>query len=147
MKSLLLTAFYSLGWILFLVLIASSYLIEKYSSTKHKFVPIQWKQQQSVFDGIIACTLSNGELQKRVDKLKVEVFSNRINLEETSNGYIYYFEDKDSMTNKLMELIIFEKGCCPFFKFDLSILPFNKGLALQISGNTDVKEFLTEFNS
>jgi hypothetical protein len=49
------------------------------------------------------------------------------------------------MAENLTELMLKEKACCPFFKFDLSILPFNKGIALKISGSKAVKEMLVSF--
>jgi len=38
-----------------------------------------------------------------------------------------------------------EKNCCSFFKFDISILPFEKGIAFQVSGSKGVKEMLVDF--
>ena len=62
---------------------------------------------------------------------------------ELEEGYIYYFEDEGDLAIKILEFIGKEKQCCPFFKFDFSVLPFKKGLALQISGSEGVKEFLS----
>jgi len=81
---------------------------------------------------------------KQQELIKETIFPYVKNRVEFSNGFTYYFEDKNEMLEKLIELIRVEKECCSFFRFDLSILPFNQGLALQISGMDGVKDFILE---
>ncbi len=59
-------------------------------------------------------------------------------------AYVFYFEDDPDLLLHLMEFVQKEKDCCPFFKFDLSILPFEQGLALQISGSAAAMEMMKE---
>ena len=99
-----------------------------------------------VFDGALSCSLTSQELQDRIALLRAEIFPNLTRKVELEEGYIFYFQDTGDMADKILELIGKEKQCCPFFKFDFSILPFKKGLALQISGSKEVKEFLRDMD-
>ena len=133
-----------LGWILLTVFLGSGYIMNKFKSGEQTaFTPITWAEHLSVFEGALSCSLTSAELQDRIAQLKEEIFPNVTQKVELEEGYIYYFEDKGDLAIKILEFMGKEKQCCPFFKFDFSILPFNKGLALKISGSEGVKAFLT----
>lgn len=135
----------SLGWVLLAVFLGSGYVMNKFKSGTEKsaFTPITWNEHLSVFDGALSCSLTSAELQDRIAMLKDEIFPNMTKKEELEEGYIYYFEDEGDLAVKILEFIGKEKQCCPFFKFDFSVLPFKKGLALKISGSEGVKDFLS----
>jgi len=77
--------------------------------------------------------------------LKETIFSKVVKKEESLNGYTYFFEDDSNLLASVLEHVQIEKACCPFFKFDISILPFSKGFALQISGSEAALEMIKEF--
>jgi len=92
----------------------------------------------------IVCTLSESDLIERKEKLKSEIFSKAIKVEEVKFGYIFHFKDEAALLPKLTEFIISEQKCCKFFQYDLSIKPSNKGIALKISGPVLAKIMLEE---
>ena len=108
------------------------------------FTPISWNEHVSVFEGAISCSLTDAALQDRIAFLKKDIFSKIKKKVEMEEGFIYYFEDEGDIAKNILDFIDMEKQCCPFFKFDFSILPFKKGLALQISGSKEAKEFIKE---
>jgi hypothetical protein len=96
-------------------------------------------------EGVISCSLTSEGFQERRIELKNKIFSQLLKKEELPQGFTFYFNDTEGMAENLTELMLNEKACCPFFKFDLSILLFNKGIALKISGSKAVKEMLVSF--
>ena len=134
----------SLGWVLLALFLGSGYVMNNFKSgtEQSNFAPISWDEHLSVFEGALSCSLTSAELQDRIAMLKAEIFPKLTRKEELEEGYIYYFEDEGDLAIKILEFIGKEKQCCPFFKFDFSILPFEKGLALKISGSEGVKTFL-----
>ena len=133
-----------LGWVLLALFLGSGYVMNHFKSGTEKsaFTPISWGEHLIVFEGALSCSLTSAELQDRIALLKTEIFPNLTRKEELADGFIYYFEDEGDIAIKILEFIGKEKECCPFFKFDVSVLPFEKGIALQISGSEGVKDFL-----
>ena len=89
-----------------------------------------------------ACQLSEPELIKRKAELQKEIFSKVKNIEEVSEGYVFHFEDKEDFLLKLVDYILAEKKCCPFFNQELSIKANQGGISWKISGTSEVKEML-----
>ena len=100
-----------------------------------------------MFNGVVQCNLIEEDLLNRKEVLKQDVFSHVFKRKESLNGVIYYFNDDPNLLESVLEHILIEKACCPFFKFDISILPFNNGFALQISGPEDALKMLREIES
>ena len=144
MKKIIFNSFLFLGWILLFLFVGTTILYNKFSSSREAslFTPIAWENQVAIVEGVIACSLTDSELAIRTEKLKMNLFSKVQKKVELEDGFVFYFEDKENLMDSLMEFIRFEKKCCPFFKFDLSILPYGNGIALKISGGEGVKDFL-----
>jgi len=148
MKNKLVLLLLSLGWILLFLFLGSGFVFNTFNETDDSaFTPIAWEDHLLVFDGALTCSLTSDELLERKQELKENIFPHLTKKITLSNGYIYYFEDEPGLAENIMEFIGKEKQCCPFFRFDFSILPFKKGLAFQISGSPAVKEFLTDFEN
>jgi hypothetical protein len=96
-------------------------------------------------EGAISFSITTEALQEGRIELKNKIFCPLLKKDELPQGFIFYFNDTRGMAENLTELMLKEKACCPFFKFDLFILPFNKGIALKISGSNAVKEMLVSF--
>jgi len=133
-----------LGWVLFILFLGSRYVMNQFKSGNDNsvFTPITWGEHLNVFEGALSCSLTSVELRDRIALLRTEIFPNLTKKEELADGFIYYFDDEGDIAIKILEFIGKEKQCCPFFKFDISVLPFKKGIALQISGSKGVKDFL-----
>lgn len=148
MKNKIRFAIAILGWLLLASYLLVGYVYKEFTPAPSSFFePVAWENQVAVFDGAISCSLTSAELQERRTELKTEIFAHLIKKEEINQGFIYYFNDEEGMAENITELMLKEKACCPFFKFDLSILPFKKGIALKISGSKAVKELLQDFES
>ena len=146
MKYKLLIPFLALGWVLLFAFVGSAYVFNSFNNqpATSNWSPIAWEDHLLVFDGALTCSLTSDELMERKKELKETVFPKMIKKEALDNGYIYYFEDEQPLAEDILEFIGKKKQCCPFFKFDFSVLPFKKGLALQISGSPGVKDFLED---
>lgn len=140
------TILLALGWVLFgLFLLSGSYYKKLTANTGHSFLsPIAWEDHIQLWKGAVSCTLTSEELLERKTYLKDQVMSKVIRKEMSKNAFVFYFEHDPELLDHLMEFVQKEKDCCPFFKFDLSILPFEKGIALQISGSEEALELLKE---
>lgn len=94
--------------------------------------------------GELSCSLDTQALAERKEKIQKLFISKAEKIEETDTGYQFLFKDTDKLNEKLFDFIIKEKKCCPFFQYDLTILPYNEGITLTISGDAQVKDFLKE---
>ncbi len=146
MKMQITTILLGLGWVLLgLFLLSGNYFKKLTGSTDHSFIsPIPWEDHVKLFKGAVSCTLTSEELVERKAYLKEQVMSKVIRKEIQAGAHIFYFEDDPDLLRHLMEFVQEEKDCCPFFKFDLSILPFEQGIALQVSGSEAAMEMMKE---
>lgn len=136
------------GWLLLFAFLLSGYLFNSsQEDSPFNFQPIKWTEHLSVFEGALSCTLLPGELNERLAEIKEEIFTEDVKKEELEDGYIFYFDDKGDLADKVLDFLKVEKKCCPFFKFDLSIRPYQGGLALKVSGGTQVKRFIDYYMS
>ena len=136
--------FFGLGWFLFLFLLFAIFQFNRKTIVaKNFFSEINtWEDTNFEVNGELVCSLLPKEKQERQKQIKEVLVPFLIKKETIPNGIIFYFKDEENLSNQLMEFIALEKTCCPFFKFDLSILPFQQGIALQVSGMPGVKEFI-----
>ncbi len=88
------------------------------------------------------CRLTKEAFRKRKKVLKSSVFNHLEQIEEIENGFVFKFKEEGDFDKKLMELIVAERACCPFFEIKLHLLPYKKGISMEISGQEGVKEFL-----
>ncbi len=133
----------ALGWLAFAALLIGSSIFNSFvSEGNQSFESIIWKKNVQVFDGLLSCSLLPDDLNERVTMLKEELFTDEVETEELEDGYMFFFDDEGEVATKLLDFLDIEKQCCPFFKFDLSILPFKQGMALKISGGPRVKSFI-----
>lgn len=139
----------SLGWVLLAIFLFSGYYFNKFSEgvNNTNFSPIAWEDHMQMFKGAVQCTLTDDDLLERKKLLKEKIFSKVNAKKEMPNGIAYYFSDDKLLLADAIEFILKEKACCPFFKFDLSILPFDNGFAIQISGSEEAMAMLKDFES
>lgn len=135
-----------MGWVLLGLFILSGIYAKKLTGKSGiSFVsPIAWEEHLQVFKGAVSCSLTSEELQQRKTYLKERIISKIDRQEIKANAIIYYFKDDAVLLEHLLEFVQKEKACCPFFKFDVSILPYAKGMALQISGSEEALKLIQE---
>ena len=93
----------------------------------------------------LACLLKGAEQFERKEALKEEIFSQVLDIEEMESGYLFKFKDADHFLLKLADYVKVEQACCPFFKFDFTVLPYNKGIVLMVSGPAEAKQLIELF--
>ena len=149
MKRYISPIIFGLGWILLGIYLISGHYINGLSTNKSafSFSPVAWEYHLQLFEGALQCNLTDEDLLKRKMFLKDKIFLNVVKKEKSRNGFVYYFNDEEFLLDYVLEFVQKEKACCPFFKFDISILPFNKGFALQISGSEEAVKILKNFES
>ena len=100
------------------------------------------KSEKSNIEIPIICNLPEPTLKQRREVLIQEVFSQALEVRELLDGYELCFPAEESWTAKLVDLIQFERQCCPFLTFGLIFLPNRGPIWLQIRGGEGLKDFL-----
>ena len=91
----------------------------------------------------IACTLSQADLARRKQQIRRAIFSKFKTRQEIENGYVFSFEYNKRFIAKLVDHIMVENTCCPFYQFDLTLKSKND-VILKISGPQKAKEMIKE---
>jgi len=138
----------SAGWFFLALFLLSGYLFNKLSFNPNEDIlsSITWDQHLLIFNSAVQCSFVGEDLLERKKILKETIFSKVLKKEKVANGYVYYFNDDSDLLASVFEHVQIEKACCPFFKFDISILPNKGGFALQISGSKEALELIHEFD-
>ena len=91
---------------------------------------------------LIACTLPEPEQIKRRQEIADEIFKGCQEVDELPDGYAFRYPGSGTWATRLMEFILFERGCCPFFTFEL-VFEANQGpIWLRVRGAEGVKEVI-----
>lgn len=90
----------------------------------------------------VACTLSDAELRKREATLLAEIKSAVIATEELNNGYAFRIPGDKKWLAVVMELMLAERECCPFLRFELTAESNMGPLMLRMTGSAGTKDFL-----
>jgi hypothetical protein len=90
----------------------------------------------------IACSLSDPELRER-EATVLAAFGGHIRgVEARSDGYVIELEPTDEAIATATALIVAERRCCPFLRFDLTVDAPGKRAQLALSGPPGTREFL-----
>jgi hypothetical protein len=90
----------------------------------------------------IACLLNDEEQRERKQHLQQELFSHVTETTELEDGFAYRFPGDRDVVDQLIDFVLFERECCPFFTFDLGFEPEHGPVTLSLRGPEGVKEFL-----
>lgn len=90
----------------------------------------------------VACCLSDSELRIREATLLAQFKAALIESEEVDNGYLFRVRGDNKSIALVTELIIAERECCPFLKFEVSLDPAMGPLSVRMTGPAGTKEFL-----
>ena len=90
----------------------------------------------------VACTLSAAELRARGEDVVEPLFARAQRMEETPGGYRFAFPAEADGVRELLEFVLSERDCCPFFTFELSFPSPHESVWLTLSGGEGVKEFV-----
>ena len=90
----------------------------------------------------IACSLTTAELREREATLLAQFRSAVVETEEFQDGFAFRLTGDGESIGLVAELIVAERECCPFLRFEVVALP-NKGpVIVRVIGAAGTKEFL-----
>jgi hypothetical protein len=90
----------------------------------------------------VACTLTAAELRERGEDVVAPLFAHVQRMEETPDGYRFAFPAEAEGVRDLLEFILSERDCCPFFTFELGFPSPHESVWLTLRGGEGVKEFI-----
>ena len=91
----------------------------------------------------LACSLSGLELAERRGELE-EIFEGCLRINELDDGYEFLFPGSGEWAAGLTEFVVFERGCCPFFAFELIFQPDGDHIRLRVRDPEGVKGIVAE---
>jgi hypothetical protein len=90
----------------------------------------------------VACTLSAAEMRARGEDVVAPLFASVQQLEELPDGYRFAFPAEADGARDLLEFVLSERACCPFFTFELTFASPHQVVWLTLRGGEGVKEFV-----
>ncbi len=90
----------------------------------------------------VACTLSAAELRARGEDVVAPLFARAQRVEETLDGYCFAFPAEAGGVRDLLEFVLSERDCCPFFTVELAFPSPHESVWLTLRGGAGVKEFV-----
>ncbi len=92
----------------------------------------------------IACSLEVGELAKRGESLRSELFRHVEERQELPDGMRYRFPGSVECKDKLLAFAAAERTCCAFFRIELAFEPGLGPIWLTLAGPAGVKDFIRQ---
>ncbi len=86
----------------------------------------------------VACSLTDAELEVRGDE-NADLFAHARAVEELPDGYRFAFPADDDGVPALLQFILAERACCPFFTFELLFPAPHQVVWVTIRGNEEAK--------
>jgi hypothetical protein len=93
-------------------------------------------------DRDLACRLPDEEQDRQWEDVASEVFAAVEEARELEDGYAFRFPESDEWARTLTEYVLYERGCCPFLRFELVLEPEAGPAWLRLRGGEDVKRFV-----
>jgi len=92
----------------------------------------------------IACNLNalNNVEQERRAELSARLQKLVRAIVPIPDGYIFRLPSNDQTLLEVAEFISFERRCCPFLSFQISLNESDEAVTVQLTGRDGVKEFL-----
>lgn len=91
---------------------------------------------------VIACSLSEPDLQSRLAYLRGHVLSLIKSETNVNNGIRLDFENSRDVTSSVLEMVQLEHECCPFLEMQVAVPPAPADITLTFSGTDDVLVFV-----
>jgi hypothetical protein len=89
----------------------------------------------------LACSLTAPELQVRGDE--IAVLAEQVQaVRDLADGYAFAFPADARYAHALLDFIVAERACCPFFTFTLEFPSPHAQVWLRIQGREGVKEII-----
>jgi hypothetical protein len=98
--------------------------------------------ERELHDAAVACALLGREFEERKEAITRELFAHAEQIEELPDGYAYRFPSDDPWPEKVLDFIVAERQCCPFFTFEVIVEPNDGPLWLRLRGSEEIKAFI-----
>lgn len=95
-------------------------------------------------DPPIACNLIDRKQIEHRQEVIAELFKDSRQVTELADGYALSYPGSAQWATKLLEFIVVERSCCPFFTFELVFEPNQGPILLRLRGAEGVKELMEE---
>lgn len=89
----------------------------------------------------LACNLTEAELHIRGAENRI-LFAQALETQELADGYRFAFPADESGIPALLQFILAERACCPFFTFELTFPSPHETVWLAVRGREGVKEIV-----
>jgi hypothetical protein len=93
----------------------------------------------------VACCLSDEELRKREATLLAQFKSALVTTDELADGYLFRIPGDKKWIAVVADLIMAERECCPFLRFELVAEPGMGPITLRMTGPPGTKDFIKSF--
>ena len=90
----------------------------------------------------IVCSLTNEELRDREATLLAQFKTAVTATEELADGFCFHLPGDKKWFAVVADLVLAERECCPFLRFQLAAEPKMGPLILTVTGPAGAKEFL-----
>jgi hypothetical protein len=91
----------------------------------------------------LACSLTAAELRVR-NAENGTLFAQAERVEELTDGYRFVFPAGEEEARRLLDFVLAERACCPFFTFELAFASPHRSIDLTIRGQEGVKDIVRE---
>lgn len=83
-----------------------------------------------------------GEQKKRIVELVKQLKAKTQEVKELPDGFAFRYKPDSETVRDAAEFITYERACCPFFEFELSVEREGGPLWLRLRGREGVKDFI-----
>lgn len=94
----------------------------------------------------VACdpsVLTDRERNEHEERSKA-VFAEREEMREVPGGYAFRFPGTTEYAERLVEVVRYERQCCPFLSFGIAFEPEERGIWLYMGGDENAEEYLAQ---
>lgn len=89
----------------------------------------------------LACSLTGAELAARGREV-AGLFERATRVRELRDGYALEFAGGDEMAREVLDFVLAERACCPFFSFTLRSHAPHSVIWLEVRGRGEAKEIV-----
>jgi hypothetical protein len=89
----------------------------------------------------LACTLPQGQRAGRSADLE-SLVQRCTEMRELPDGFAFRFPNDPLLAGQVLEFVLQERRCCPFFEFEIAFEPGDAPFRLEVRGPDGVKEFV-----
>jgi hypothetical protein len=93
----------------------------------------------------IACTLNDPEMRERRRTILDGFRSATLEVTSLPLGYAYHFAPTSAVLAQIVNLVDWERQCCPFLTFNITVAAGNQTICLEITGPPEAKPMIADF--